>query len=88
MLAGVGAPGEGDELDPRVVGHLLSDVVAALAEGRDGAREAVPLQDAAHDANGGDGGERCRRGALPQHHVAANLATHETSYEQYLPSLF
>ena len=73
MLPGIGAASERDELDPRVAGHLLSDVVAALAEGSDGAREAVPLQDAAHDANGGDCGERRGRSALPKHHVTAYL---------------
>lgn len=73
VLPGVGAASERYQLDPRVGGHLDSDVVAALTEGRDGAREAVPLQDAAHDANGGDGRERRGRSSLPEHHVTANL---------------
>ena len=73
MLPGFGAARERDELDARVGGHLLSDVVAALAQGRDGAREAVPLQNTAHDANGGDGRERSGWSALPKHRVPANL---------------
>ena len=44
-----------------------------LAEGGDGAREPVPLEDTADDADGGDGGERRGRRALPQHHVTADL---------------
>eukprot|EP00047_Mylnosiga_fluctuans_P013855 m.33831 g.33831 ORF g.33831 m.33831 type:complete len:546 (+) comp5145_c1_seq1:34-1671(+) len=74
LAADARAAREADQVDLRVLGHLLADLSTATDGGTDGAGQVVRLEDLADDVGDSDGAQRRRWGPLPQVHVAANKA--------------